>query len=50
MPLCSGLQYADNSTGRCVDVCPDDPDTYGQLSIKMCVSECLVDEQTYAEN
>jgi hypothetical protein len=31
MPICSGLQYADPSTGDCVPICPWDPDYYGQL-------------------
>lgn len=31
MPTCTGLQYSDISTGDCVEVCPWDPDYYGQL-------------------
>lgn len=31
MPTCTGLQYSDPSTGDCVEVCPWDPDLYGQL-------------------
>lgn len=31
MPVCTGLQYSDPSTGDCVAICPWDPDLYGQL-------------------
>lgn len=40
MPVCSGKQFADNSTGNCVEVCPADPDLFGQIDIKTCVEVC----------
>ena len=40
MPVCSDEQFADNSTGDCVTVCPSDPDMFGQINIKKCVYVC----------
>lgn len=33
-------QFADSSTNMCVDICPSQPDLYGQTSTKTCVLKC----------
>jgi hypothetical protein len=34
------VQYADDSTNRCVDICPIVPSLYGQDNGMLCVSSC----------
>ena len=48
--VCSGNQFADNSTGDCVSICPQVPDLFGQMSIKECVLTCNALENTWADN
>jgi hypothetical protein len=50
MPICSGLQFSDLSTGDCVTKCPWDPDVYGQLENKTCVAKCDPAYNIFAEN
>jgi hypothetical protein len=50
MPVCSGEQFADNSTGDCVMECPSDPDMFGQINIKTCVYICNETLDLWADN
>lgn len=47
---CSGRQFSDNSTGECVSICPDDPDYFGQIDIKVCVFFCDSTKNLFADN
>lgn len=46
--VCSGNQFADDSTGNCTQVCPSYPDMFGQMSIKTCVYRCNAAQDTWA--
>lgn len=48
MPVCTGNQFSDNSTGDCVYVCPTTPDYFGQIETKICVLNCNRTIDTYA--
>ena len=50
MPICSGLQFSDPSTGDCVEVCPEIPDLFGQIDIKECVETCDATKDIWADN
>lgn len=47
-PGCSGVYYMDDSTKRCVLICPTNPNLFANKRTNMCVSQCDIDQ--FADN